>query len=397
MSKLLFINGNLHGHVNPTLPVVRELVRRGEEVFYFSTREFQSKIEAAGAVFMDYGEDFDQFLKQFSPHGSHPFYTLMEYMLAFDRTIMPIVLKRTAGMHFDCLLHDIMFGGGNLLARQLELPAIASCSSFVMEKPPLPAHMLEPGFHPQLDILYEELKKVREEWNLEKLALSDIFFKREALILVYTSRLFQPQGDTLGAFYCFTGPSIMDRNETADFRLLPERGKLIYISMGTINNHCDDFYNNCLEAFADSPYQVVMSVGKSTAVASLKHIPDNFIVRNYIPQLEALKHAEVFISHGGLNSVSEALYYGVPVIAVPMANDQPAVAARLEELGAGLKLKYEDITPGLLKNAVQTVLAEPDYRIHSHEIRESFLEAGGYKRAADEIISYIRRKVPADA
>lgn len=93
MSKLLFINGNLHGHINPTLPVVKELVQRGEEVYYFSTKEFQTKLETAGAIFLDYGEEFDEFLMNFRPHGNHPFYTLMEYMLALDRAIVPIIAR----------------------------------------------------------------------------------------------------------------------------------------------------------------------------------------------------------------------------------------------------------------------------------------------------------------
>lgn len=88
-----------------------------------------------------------------------------------------------------------MFGGGSFLAKQLKLPAIASCSSFLIEKPPLPPHMLEAGFHPQLDLLLEELKEVSNEWGVESLTIEDIFCKKEAYNLVYTSKLFQPRGD----------------------------------------------------------------------------------------------------------------------------------------------------------------------------------------------------------
>jgi MGT family glycosyltransferase len=300
MSKILFINGNLHGHINPTLPVVKKLVQRGEEVYYFSAREFQPKLEAAGAVFMDYGDEFYQFIRNFRPHGNHPFYTLMEYMLAFDRTVIPIILSKTEGIRFDCLLHDVMFGGGNILAGKLRLPAIASCSSFVMEKPPLPSRMLEPGFHPQLDYLYGELQAAQKEWQMEKLELSDIFFKRAEKILVYTSRLFQPLGDSFDSTFRFTGPSIMDRAESADFTVDASGiKKLVYISMGTINNNLTDFYTKCFEAFSGNDYQVILLVGNKTDISSLPQPPKNFIVRNYVPQLEVLKQANVFISQIG--------------------------------------------------------------------------------------------------
>lgn len=391
MSKILFINSNLHGHINPTLPVVKELVRRGEEVYYFSTVELKQKIEATGAFFMDYGTGFDQFHQNFRPHGNHPFYTLMEYMLALDRAAVRIILKKTEGMKFDLILHDVMFGGGNIIADKLKLPAIASCSSFVLDKLPVPPRMLEPGFHPQLDCLYEELKEAQAEWQTDQLQISDIFFKKAKMVIVYTSRFFQPMSDNYDNNFRFVGPSVTDREEAPDFQL-DESGtkKLVYISMGTVLNRCADFYNKCFDAFPGHNFQVIMSIGNRTEIASLQQIPDNFIVRNYIPQLEVLGHMDVFISHGGLNSVSEAFYYGVPVIAIPLVNDQPAVARRLTELGAGLELKMEEITPELLTQSVHTILTNQSYKNHSIEIGESFRRAGGYRKAADEIIKFIK-------
>jgi MGT family glycosyltransferase len=389
MSKVLFVNGNLHGHINPTLPIVKELVQCGEEIYYFSTMEFQQKIEATGAIFLDYGSEFDHFLHSFRPHGNHPFYRIIEFMLAMDRTVVPIVLKKTKEIKFDYLLHDVMFGGGNILAKELNIPAISSCSSFVMEKPPIPARMLEPGFHPQLDYLYEELAAARSEWEIDMLTISDVFFKKESLNLVYTSKLFQPEGDRYDDSYRFVGPSLMDRVETLDF-ILDTSGekKIIYISLGTINNNCMDFYHKCIEAFSEECYQVIMSVGSKIEISSLQPLPNNFVVRNYIPQLEVLKHADVIISHGGLNSVSEALYYGVPVITIPMANDQPAVARRLTELGAGMELKMEEITTDLLLNTVKTILLQKSFQENSDEIAASFVEAGGYKKAVKEILAF---------
>lgn len=390
MSKVLFINGNLHGHINPTLPIVKELVKRGEEVYYFSTKDFQSKLEAYGAVFLDYGKEFETFIQNFRPHGDHPFYTLMEYMLGFDRAIVPIVLAKSEVIKFDYLIHDVMFGAGTILARKLDIPAISSCSSFVMEKPPLPAHMLERGSHPQLDYLYEEIKKAKKEWKIPSLDLSDIFFKKEPLVLVYSSRLFHPQNENLDSTYRFIGPSVMERNEVIDFPLNSSKAsKLIYISLGTINNRHSEFYQKCFDAFSDGNYKVILSVGSKTEIPSLGKLPDNFIVRNYVPQLEILKLADVFISHGGLNSVSEAFYYGVPVIVIPIANDQPAVAKRIVELGAGVALNMESITTIQLKDAVNKILSNQSFTDCSRKIGESFINAGGYVKAVNEIIDYL--------
>ena len=390
MSRILFVNGNLHGHINPTLPIVKELVQRGDEVWYFSTAEFKPKIEATGAVFLDYGEELEHFVHTFHPHGNHPFYTLMEYMLGFDCTVVPIVLNKAADMQFDLLVHDIMFGGGTILAKKLKLPAIASCSSFLLEKPPLPPHMLEPGYHPQLDLVQKDLEAAAIEWEINSLPLEDIFCKKEPHNLIYTSRLFHPQGDRFDDYCCFVGPSIADRNETLDLPInLSEDRKLIYITLGTILNNNLNFYHQCIDAFRDTDYQVVLAIGNKIEVASLKPLPDNIIARNYVPQLELLKHTRLMISHGGLNSVSESLYYGVPVIAIPLANDQPAVAKRLQELGAGLSLKLEDITPDSLRLHAETIISDPDYYERCNQISLSFRQAGGYEKAAEYIRTMI--------
>ena len=207
--------------------------------------------------------------------------------------------------------------------------------------------------------------------------------------MVFTSKMFQPKGDSFDDTFLFVGPSIANREEKLDFPLDNTGEKpLIYISMGTINNKCDTFYNHCIEAFGEENYQVIMSVGSKTDIATLNQIPSNFIVRNYIPQLEVLKHTDVMLSHGGLNSVSEALYYGVPLIVLPQANDQPMVAQQLISLKAGIELKLDEITPEILRDSVHKLLSDNNYKNNCTEIGKSFLQAGGYKKAVEHILNY---------
>ena len=389
MSKVLFLNGNVHGHINPTIPLVKELVKNGEEVSYFSTAGFKEKIEAAGASFVDYGSELSRFFDGFRPRGSHPFYTLVEFMLGMDRVVIPLVIEKTAGMKFDYVIHDAMFGGGNVVAKKLGLPAVCTCTSFAMNKLPMPAHMFEPGFHPQLDMLYKDIEKTSEEWEIKDFDIMDIFFKRESLNIVFTSRMFQPEERSFDDSFKFVGPSIADREEGISFPFdeLQEH-KVVYISMGTINNNCLEFYEKCIEALEDPDFKVVMSIGKKVDMASMREIPDNFIVKDYVPQIEVLKKADVFISHGGLNSISEALYYGVPVVAVPQVNDQHMVTRRLVELGAGIVLKMDEITPQLLKESVDKVLSDNGYKTESERIGASFKEAGGYRTAAHHVLEF---------
>ena len=390
MAKVLFVNGVVHGHINPTLPLVKELVSRGEKVAYFSTMEFREKIERTGAEFVDYGDGMARFLHSFRPKGNHPFFTLIEFLLEIDRVIISQVMEKSKAICYDYMVHDAMFGGGNILSKKLAIPAVCSCTSFAMNRLPLPDQMLKRGTHPQLDSIYMELEVAARGWETDVPGLMDIFFKKADLNLVFTSRMFQPAGETFDDSFRFVGPSISEREEKAEFPYGSMSGcKVVYISMGTINNNCAGFYQKCMEAFKEEDYKVVMSVGNKVDIASLGSIPPNFIVRNHVPQLEILKRADAFISHGGLNSVSEALYYGVPVAAIPMANDQPAVAGRLEALGAGMKLGMDEITPQLLKDTVHGLLTDESYRSASIAVGKSLREAGGYKAAADAIREFV--------
>jgi MGT family glycosyltransferase len=134
-----------------------------------------------------------------------------------------------------------------------------------------------------------------------------------------------------------------------------------------------------------------MSVGHRIAVEKLGMLPDNFIVQNAVPQLELLQRTKVFITHAGMNSASEALYYGVPLLAIPQATDQHYVAKRVAQLGAGKVLAREKVTAPLLRKYVGEFLAKPGYAQESARIGETLRQAGGYVRAVDEIESMKQR------
>lgn len=119
-----------------------------------------------------------------------------------------------------------------------------------------------------------------------------------------------------------------------------------------------DFYKLCFAAFAETKYTVILSVGRQTDLLDLGDIPANFIVQSYVPQLEILQRAKLFVTHGGMNSTSEGLYYGVPLIVLPQSADQPYLARRVAELGAGIHLNPEGLTAGDLREAAERVFKD---------------------------------------
>jgi MGT family glycosyltransferase len=136
---------------------------------------------------------------------------------------------------------------------------------------------------------------------------------------------------------------------------------------------------------ADGPWQVVLATGGDTRIAD--GVPENFIVRPSVPQLEILRRAAVFVTHGGMNSVQEALYYGVPMVMAPQAADQFWISARAAELGAAVVLDSSRLKAGTIRTGVAEVLAGANYASAARCLGQSLRAAGGHIKAADEIQS----------
>jgi MGT family glycosyltransferase len=165
---------------------------------------------------------------------------------------------------------------------------------------------------------------------------------------------------------------------------------LIYASMGTIQNRLLEIFQKIAEACNGLDAQLVISLGGSTRPESLPELPGKPLVVGYAPQLELLQKASLTITHAGLNTTLESLSNGVPMVAIPITNDQPGVAARIAWTGAGEFVPLSRLSVPKLRTAVQRVLTQDSYKQNASRLQEAIRRAGGVSRAADiveEVIS----------
>ncbi|MBY0121536.1 macrolide family glycosyltransferase [Bacillus sp. S/N-304-OC-R1] len=396
MARVLFINGGSEGHVNPTIGVVQELVSRGEEVVYFTIEAFRDRIEKTGATVRTF--DSEKFIKAFISGGRNYLLERVNGLLHTADIMIPSVLEQIEGEHFDYIIHDSMFGCGRLIAQILNLPAINSCTTFAQTKAEfdkteeylsksIPTEILK-----KINEDYQNLTtKIKEEYNVEIHSPYEVFCNPAPLTIVYTTREFQPFGEAFDQTYKFVGPSISLRTMQENFDFTAIKGKsVIYISLGTVLNQAIGFYKLCMKAFGNMDHTVVMSIGEKTQISELGEIPKNFIVKNYVPQTELLKHTKLFITHGGMNSANEGIYYGVPMIVIPLSADQPIIAEQIVSIGAGIKLNMQSLTEDHLREAVDLVISQQSFQKAAAKISESFQKSGGYRKAVDEIFEYMR-------
>ena len=392
MSRIVFFCIPAHGHTNPTLGVVRELASRGHQVWYYSYEPFREKIQAAGAVFVPCDE-YDAELSISPKDGARvgkdlAFSTklLVDTTLALD----DMVCRDMQRIQPDCIVADSMAVWGKAAAMKLGIPFVSSTTTFAFNKHSAKIMKQSPKellcMILSMPRINKDIKRLRDKGYPVKSVLDIIQNDDNTHTVVYTSSQFQPCAETFSDKYAFVGPSI----RPAENEIQKTKDKLIYISMGTVNNDMLPLYKGCVEAFADGEYQVIMSIGQNTDENALGTLPYNISTYSAVDQIAVLQKADVFISHCGMNSASESLFFGVPLVMNPQTSEQGGVAQRVRQLGAGIMLQGMDAKA--IRTAVDEVLWSGAYKENAMAIGSGFRACTGAAGAADKILSVCEKK-----
>ena len=391
MSKIVFFCIPAHGHTNPTLGVVRELISRGHQVFYYSYNMMRDKIESTGAVFVSCDE-YDQKQRLDAKDGARigkdlAFSTqiLVDTTLALDDA----VCEHMKELNPDCIVADSMAVWGKAVALKLGIPFVSSTTTFAFNRHSAKIMKQSPGqiigMIFSMSKINKNIKRLQDKGYPVKSVLDIIQNDNNTDTIVYTSPEFQPCSKTFSDKYIFVGPSIRPVENVIE----KKSDKLIYISMGTVINDSVEFYKKCIEAFANTKYQVIMSVGNLINIEDLGAIPDNITISRFVDQIAVLSQADVFLTHCGMNSVNESLYYKVPLVMFPQTSEQDGVATRVEQLGAGIRLK--NINVKSIRTTIENVLNTKSYYEQASKISQGFRKCTGAKGAADKIEKMCKR------
>jgi MGT family glycosyltransferase len=166
---------------------------------------------------------------------------------------------------------------------------------------------------------------------------------------------------------------------------------LIYASLGTTRNVQPAVFRFIAEACQDLDVQLVISLGKRFDCEVFSDLPGQPLVIRYVPQLELLKIAQIVITHGGPNTVFEALMAGKPMLAIPLAVDQPAIAARLAQLHAAIVLPVMRLSALRIRAAVKLLLNDGSYRDAARELQSILQSFRGPAQASDIIDAALER------
>jgi len=370
--KILFINLPYHGHVVPTIGLVQELLKQGCEVTYLMPFGWEDKVTESGATFAGY-ENHRQLSEQIKN--------------AYDAAEKIID-------DFDMVIYEQFFFLGKHLAEKHGKPVVRIFTAPATNKKLMTEYISSGG---PLGLF--KWKWVAREFTKDIVKgrgitlktnnwLDEIVENPPELNFVYTLREYQPYiEDFSEEHFKFLGPSIYARKaETIDF--VKGDRPVIYISLGTIIKGDTAFFQNCIEAFREENVDVIISAGQKFNVSKLKNVPDNIHIYSSVPQVEVLEFADVFVTHGGMNSVSEALVKGTPMVVIPFVSDQPVNAGQIEALGLGKKMEYKQFTSESLKKTVFSVLHDEQIASNMKKTQELIANAPGNVGGAHMFIDY---------
>ncbi|MFD9907611.1 macrolide-inactivating glycosyltransferase [Streptomyces sp. NPDC059063] len=383
-----------HGHVNPSLEVIRELVARGHRVTYAIPGAFADKVAETGAEPVLYrttlpGPDADP-----EAWGT----TLLDNVEPFLNDAiqaLPQLAAAYEGDEPDIVLHDITSYPARVLARRWGVPEVSLSPNLVAwegyEEEVAEPMWAEPKRTERGQAYYALFASWLKENGIDQ--HPDPFVGRPPRSLVLIPKALQPNADRVDeSVHTFVGACQGDRAAQGDWERPADADKVLLVSLGSSFTKQPGFYRECVKAFGDLPgWHVVLQVGKHVDAGELGDVPANIEVCNWVPQLAILKQADAFITHAGAGGSQEGLATGTPMVAVPQAVDQFGNADVLQALGVARHVPMEEADARTLRAAVLALVDDPEVARRLAEVRDGMAGEGGTRRAADLIEEEIAR------
>jgi len=402
------ISPPVSGHIHPMSALGRELVARGHRVSYLQVVDLRAKIEAEGLEFVGIGE---------SDHGPGTLPVSLKALgqlegLAALRFTIQAVASTTrmvcrdapaaiAEAGIQALLVDQMEPAGGAVAEHLGLPFVTICNALAINRDPI----VPPPFTPwsyrdtgwarlrnrlgyaladrQTAPITRVVSEFRAAWGLPRLDSPDDSFSKLAQICQMPREFDFPRSSLPRGFH-YVGPLRRQAPREVAFPWDRLDGRpMIYASLGTLQNNREPLFRMFAAACERLDAQLVVSHGGGLTEDQARSLPGGPLVVPYAPQEALLARARLTLTHAGLNTVLDSLSNGVPVVAVPITYEQPAIARRIEWCGAGSGIPFRSLSVCRLESEVRGMLEDAPAREGAVRLSRAIEAAGGVRRAAD--------------
>lgn len=383
-----------HGHVYPTLPVIHELVARGARVSFFSPpiANVADEVVAAGGTHHVYETTY-RFKERDDEPRSVSWAAYPRRMVADAIQVAQQLEGTLRELKPDVIVHDFMCVSARILGQALGIPTMALYPTYPTNEHFPQKHILPidgAPDHPERVAFRGLVEEITARWGLAPFSDDAMFVPSPLLNLVFMPRAFHPKGETFDSRYLFVGPSFGPRVRPA--ALLPARDRkrpLHYVTLGTAFSNQPNFFRLCLDALCPLEGDVLLSIGNHFDKSVLAPIPANATVEPFVSQLDVLPECSVFGSHGGMNSIMESLFFGVPMVIVPQIPEQFCTAKAMAAAKLAVTVDPRVTSAEVLREAFMTAAHDPTIAANVRKMQAIVRGANGPQDAAAAILSHL--------
>ncbi len=398
------------GHIHPFGALGRELIARGHRVTLLQMEDVRARAIEEGLEFAAVGKSDHppgSLGRSFAELGQRKGLGALRFTIDAVRRTTEMICRDApavlAARGIERLLVDQMEPAGASVADHLGIPFVTICNALALNREP----SLPPPFtgwkytrsaggrarnsagYAIHDWLMSPVMKVvaewRKRWGLARLRSADDSFSTRAQISQMT-RGFDFPRERLPGCFTYAGPLRRPGLTPMPFPWQELDGRpLIYASLGTLQHGKREIFASMAEACAPLEVQLVIAHNGGLRESEVAAMAGRPVAVPFAPQREVLKRAALTLTHAGLNTVLDSLAAAVPLLAMPITYEQPAIAARVEASGAGISIAAARMSAVRLREGIQRILRDGSYRDRAQHAADEICRAGGVERAASVI------------
>lgn len=360
------------GSLRPLLPVAHALQAHGHEVALCSAPALRAAVERQRLPFFAAGLDWDT---------SDPRYIEVLCAAAGGLTFPPLTgMARLAwvtnelfiGAAARSMVPDVVTLAREWSADLIVRQSLEYSGCVAAEVVGLPHASVADAAHSAIDRRHEvtaSLDRLRTSIGLSSDPHGEMVYRYLHLCFA------PPRFDGPSAVFPPTAKFLRHTNPTVVGEQLPrwldelEARPTVLVSMGTVFHRTAGIYEAVLEGLRDEPVNLLVAAGFDQDPRRFGRQPPNVRLESYLPLASLLPRCDLFVTHGGFNSVKESLAAGVPMVVIPISADQPYSAGRCAALGVGAVVGPDERSPVAVRQAVRTVLADRGYARRAREMQ----------------------------
>jgi len=408
--RVAFLSLPVPGHLNPMTALARKLQARGHAVVFLSLPDVAPFVHAAELPFVPCAEDaypqgsLGKYLQRLSGlAGAEALsYTVNEMMKGYTEALfqsLPETLRKAGA---DAIVLDQYQPYVELIPKSLGMPYVHVSNALHVDytgRSPLCFYDRRPNGSDETARNREEVERFRVLLE-PTTAMAQQYARKAGLTVDWKD----PNSTISPLLWVTQTPRDFDFDSAPDLPQFHYSGPwhdgygripaefpwerltgepIVYVSMGTLQNGVTEIFR-AIEASARrlKNLQFVLAIGNQITPEQIGETASNVLTVAYAPQIELLKRSSLCITHAGLNTVLEALRFGVPLLAIPITNDQPGVAARIVHKEVGLVISQDSLSSSDLPALIVKAVEDSTFRANAGHLSESISKTRGLATAA---------------